>query len=323
MGSPRQIDVVDGAGAALQVGALSTDRVGDHDDVPTGVEIVCELDAVGGRLGTLRIEQGDTGARDAVLDEHLAQPHLRRERFQEDDMAAAWRGEDALRDRDKLRRAERVGRGQIFATEGVVPAVALVELGVDRHEAQADDQAERHVAAAGGHLGREGVGVGAGLGPLRLVEVDADQLLTRARLLEPAERGHLLGAAHLEQTGEDRAQVDQILEADHGGPARRLAPTVNLGRFSMMQKRSRLASASRGSEVGPGPRVDVAGRPCTAPSGLFFAGVALRPMILAPPLRNGGSPRCESTAARPGRALTGRTHERAGTPCSRLRLEEV
>ena len=119
---PGHVDVVQHAGAHLQVDALVDDGVTDQHVQErrrglvrgTGagagrgglaaepVKLAGDADAVGGRR-RLAVQDGDAVARDAVLHQRLADPLVGRGRLAEDHVAAVRAGGDATRALDELR----------------------------------------------------------------------------------------------------------------------------------------------------------------------------------------------------------------------------
>ncbi len=180
---PRQIEVVDRAGADLQVDALVGDRVGDDDVVlrrrggvarpgagagrgrlgGEAVELAGDADAVRG-FGLVGVQDGDALARDPVAHEHLAHPLMDRGRLAEDDVAAVRARGDPLRALGQLR--GRVGRarqvaldldrlavpvdalGGHTALEGCLVGVAVLEGRVQGDQREAREQAEDRVGLA-------------------------------------------------------------------------------------------------------------------------------------------------------------------------------
>ena len=106
-GRPRDVDVMDRAGADLEVDPLVRHGVGDNHVVLRihllAVEGARDLRAVV-RLGDLSVDDGDPLLRDPVLDEHFTDPRVRGRGLAEDDVTTRRLRHDALSDGTELRR---------------------------------------------------------------------------------------------------------------------------------------------------------------------------------------------------------------------------
>ena len=208
---PADIHVVNRAGAALEIDALLADGVGD-EHVVLGGDGVAAVELARGSLPIGRggrddgVEDADPLGGDTGLDEHVANPHVRRDVVGEDDVTAAAQREHALGQGVELRRVRR--RDQVR----VAPLELLIELGVlgdARHPLQEAEDLVRALLGIG-ERALDLLDVPLVLLLLGGIHVDEDAIDPRRGQPE----GCLFGRLELPELHDDAPELVEVLEAD-------------------------------------------------------------------------------------------------------------